>query len=152
MCRVSVSVSTLLYRHQWNVCILSQTCLYCIGFMLLMWAFVHDVSVSVSCHHGDSRDWSFEVMMSSHWSPLSFPRPQRKGNALPARPIALVSTEAEVLSEILTDVTEQDQNGAFPHSTAVLQQVQVLQQGQTHTLDTWIKWPMNSERTVFQAS
>lgn len=43
--------------------------------------------VSVSCRHGDSRDWSFEVMMSSHWSPLSFPRSQRKGNALPARPI-----------------------------------------------------------------
>lgn len=65
-----VSVSTLLYRHQWHVCILSQTYLHCIRFMLLMWAFVHDVSLWVWavtmvtqeigrlkwwCHHTDCR-------------------------------------------------------------------------------------------------
>lgn len=140
---VCVSVSALLYSHQWNVCILSQTCLYSIRFMLLMWAFVHDVSQWVWavamvtqeigrlkwwCHHTDRR--------------YHFLDPKGKETLC----------QLDLLSEILTDVTEQDQHGAFPHSTAVLQQVQILQQDQTHTLETWIKWPMNRERTVFQAS
>lgn len=69
-----------------------------------------------------------------------FPPYYRKLITLPTKPVALSGTQVKSseLSEILTNVTEQNQNRAFPHSTAVLQQVQILQRAQTQTLNTYL--------------
>lgn len=141
--KVSVCVCVH-YSHMWPVVILSQSCWHCIRFMLLMWSSTHDVSLWEGAVTIVTQELAFEVMMSLRRSALSFPRFYRKQITLTARPFALPRTAAEVSRKILTDVTEQNQYRAFPHSTAVLQQVQILQGAQTHT-HLILKWPKKQQ-------